>query len=83
MGFQVNLPGWRRAVNCLCGVETQKANQNTNTSRPVIDPQQEAIKASEFIKEDPTWSKYVLSLICVIANVYFLTANHLIIYILY
>lgn len=52
----VNLPPWRRAVNCLCGVETQKASQ-VPVAKPLVDPQEEAIMASNFIKEDPTWSK--------------------------
>ncbi|XP_046654280.1 sodium/glucose cotransporter 4-like isoform X2 [Daphnia pulicaria] len=55
----VPLPAWRRAVNCLCGVETQKADQMPSTPKAVIDPQEEAILASEFIKEDPKWYKFV------------------------
>ena len=56
--LEVDLPGWRKAVNCLCGLETQKATQNTDAaSRPIIDPKIEALEASEFIKEDPVWSK--------------------------
>ena len=52
-----HLPAWRRAVNCLCGVETQKADQAPSAPKVVIDPQEEAILASEFIKEDPKWYK--------------------------
>nr|CAH0112056.1 unnamed protein product [Daphnia galeata] len=54
----VNLPVWRRAVNCLCGVQTQKAEVQ-NVPKAIIDPQEEAILASEFIKEDPKWYKFV------------------------
>lgn len=52
----VDLPTWRRAVNCLCGVETQKASQ-APAVQPTVDPQLEAIIASDFIKEDPKWSR--------------------------
>lgn len=46
----------------MCGVETQKVGQSeTAASSVVIDPQQEAIMASEFIKEDPKWGRYYFS----------------------
>ncbi|XP_045030643.1 sodium/glucose cotransporter 1 isoform X3 [Daphnia magna] len=55
-----DLPVWRKAINCLCGVETQKASQDTVTvATAVIDPKQEALMASEFIKEDPKWLRFV------------------------
>ncbi|KZS09788.1 Uncharacterized protein APZ42_025901 [Daphnia magna] len=60
VGNSVDLPVWRKAINCLCGVETQKASQDTVTvATAVIDPKQEALMASEFIKEDPKWLRFV------------------------
>ncbi|XP_059351175.1 sodium/glucose cotransporter 4-like isoform X2 [Daphnia carinata] len=56
----VELPVWRKAINCLCGVETQKVTQDTTAVvTAVIDPKQEALMASEFIKEDPKWFRFV------------------------
>lgn len=73
----VNLPVWRRAVNCLCGVQTQKAEVQ-NVPKAIIDPQEEAILASEFIKEDPKWYKYVFGSILCISHL----CNLIILYIL-
>jgi len=49
------LPAWRRAVNCLCGLETQKANQVNDNAPPKLSPKEEAIQAAEFVLEDSKW----------------------------
>ena len=53
-GGEPTLPGWRRAINCLCGLETQNVNQQV-AAPPRKSPQEEATEAAEFIQEDPFW----------------------------
>lgn len=53
------LPTWRRAVNCLCGLETQKANQVNENVAPKQSPKEEAIQAAEFVLEDSKWYWFV------------------------
>ena len=57
--FNIELPTWRRAVNCLCGLETQKANQVNENVAPKQSLKEEAIQAAEFVLEDSKWYWYV------------------------
>ena len=55
---EVELPAWRRAVNCLCGLQTQQAQESNVDSQIIkLTPQEEAIQAAESIIEDPFWSR--------------------------
>jgi len=57
---EVELPAWRRAVNCLCGLQTQQAQESNVDSQIIkLTPQEEAIQAAESIIEDPFWSRVV------------------------
>lgn len=51
-----HLPGWRRLLNCVCGVQTQKANQQ-QVAAVQLSPEDEALEASEFVNEDSFWRK--------------------------
>ncbi|XP_065570557.1 sodium/glucose cotransporter 1-like isoform X2 [Artemia franciscana] len=53
------LPTWRRALNFVCGVETQKVTTVIENDRVKLSPQEEAKEAADFLKEDHFWGRFV------------------------
>lgn len=50
---EVHLPGWRKVLNFVCGIQTQDAG-NKNNDATIITPEEEAKIANEFLKEKPS-----------------------------
>jgi len=57
---QVRLSVCRRAINCLCGLQTQQTHSSdVDNQTPKLTPQEEANQAAESIIEDPYWRRVV------------------------
>lgn len=55
---QVRLSVCRRAINCLCGLQTQQTHSSdVDNQTPKLTPQEEANQAAESIIEDPYWRR--------------------------
>ncbi|XP_047494953.1 sodium/glucose cotransporter 5-like isoform X3 [Penaeus chinensis] len=55
-----DLPLWRRALNCVCGVETQKVSQaQEEDPEDHLTPEQKATRAAEFLQEKRPWTNVV------------------------
>ncbi|XP_037779262.1 uncharacterized protein LOC119575708 [Penaeus monodon] len=55
-----DLPLWRRALNCVCGVETQKVSQaQEEDPEEHLTPEQKATRAAEFLEEKKPWTNVV------------------------
>lgn len=54
------LPGWRRALNCLCGVDTSNIS-GTQQEDPdaLMTPEEKAERAAEFLNEKKPWTDVV------------------------
>jgi len=57
-GDEAPLPDWRKALNFVCGLQTQKIKESV-PSAPLISPEEDAKNAAEFIEEGPYWKKSV------------------------
>ncbi|KAK4293913.1 hypothetical protein Pmani_033422 [Petrolisthes manimaculis] len=54
-----HLPGWRRALNCVCGVDTTKVNEEVGEEEDQETPEEKAKRAAEFLKEKKPWTDLV------------------------
>lgn len=54
------LPVWRKALNCVCGVETQKVSQaQEEDPEDHLTPEEKASRAAAFLQEKRPWTNVV------------------------
>ncbi|ROT86016.1 hypothetical protein C7M84_022026 [Penaeus vannamei] len=54
------LPVWRKALNCVCGVETQKVSQaQEEDPEDHLTPEEKATRAAAFLQEKRPWTNVV------------------------
>lgn len=52
------LPAWRRALYCFCGI-TESLRNSQKEEAPTLTAEEEAEQAAEFLKENPFWKNVV------------------------
>ena len=57
IAVEVELPKWRKAVNFMCGLQTQQIEEQTASSEIKLSPEEEAELEAGSIQDDPFWSK--------------------------